>query len=107
VGDLSLNQPSEELERERLKTLLESQHAFPSRYTFKVIFHSIDGMEAQICAVVAEATGLQLGPHEVSLRKSSGARFTSMTLDIEVQNAETVLDLYKTLGGLENVVSCF
>jgi len=102
-----MNEQEEGLEKERLRALIESQHCFPGRYTFKVIYRNESGMDLRIREAIEESTEHKLAADQVAVRASSGARFISMTLDLEVRTAEDVLDIYAVLGKLENIVSCF
>ena len=94
-------------EKERLRELLESQHVFPGGYTFKVIYRSADGMSERICEAICESTGIEISVDNLAVRESSSANFLSMTLDLEVQSAQQVLDVYEVLGKMENIVSWF
>ena len=94
-------------EKERLRELLESQHVFPGGYTFKVIYRSAEGMSERICQAINQSTGIEINADNFSVRESSSANFLSMTLDIEVQSAQQVLDVYEVLGTMENIVSWF
>jgi len=102
-----MDEQAEQLEKERLRALLESQHAFPGSYTFKIIYRNEEGMDGVIRAAVEEATGIDVGDDIVAVRASSGANFMSMTLDLNVQSAQDVLDVYEALGKVKNIVSWF
>ncbi len=97
----------QELEKQRLRELLDSQHHFPGSYTFKVIYRSEEGMTAQICAAISESTGIEIRDEDFAVRESSSANFLSMTLEIEVERAQHVLDVYEVLSKVENIVSWF
>jgi len=102
-----VNDQERELEKQRLRELLQSQHHFPGSYTFKVIYRSEEGMTARICGVVSESTGIENREKNLSVRESSSANFLSMTLEIDVQSAQDVLDVYEVLSNVENIVSWF
>ena len=102
-----MNKQEHDLEKQRLRELLESQHHFPGSYTFKVIYRSEEGMTARICDAIGQATGIDIKEDDLSVRESSSANFLSMTLEIEVQSAQDVLDVYEVLSKVENIVSWF
>jgi len=93
-------------ERARLLDLLRSQHDFPGPYTFKVIYRNQPSAGDAILAALAElGAGDVVG--EPQLRASSSARFVSMSLDLTMDTAEQVLDVYGLLKGLDSVISYF
>ncbi len=102
-----MNEEEERLEKARLLALLESQHSFPGPYTFKVIYRNEDDMSERIRARIKEVTGIEVTDNQVAVRSSSAANFLSMTLDMDVQTAQEVLDVYDVLSTLEDVVSWF
>jgi len=87
--------------------LLKSQHQFPGPYTFKVIYRNEDGMAERIRSSIKDATGIEVSDRQVAVRSSSAANFLSMTLELDVQQAQDVLDVYEVLGGVEDIVSWF
>ena len=101
-----MNDEEARLETARLRELLESQHRFPGSYTFKIIYRSEEEMPDRIRDAVKAATGIDL-PTDSAIRASSGANFQSMTLDLQVETAQDVLDVYEVLSKLENIVSWF
>jgi putative lipoic acid-binding regulatory protein len=101
-----MNDEEARLETARLRALLESQHRFPGSYTFKIIYRNDDEMADRIREAVGGAMGIEL-PGELPIRASSGSKFQSMTLELEVQTAQDVLDVYEVLSELENIVSWF
>ena len=102
-----MDEQSQQLEKERFRALLESQHSFPGSYTFKVIYRNEEGMALVIRNAINEATGIEVGEDMVAVRASSGANFMSMTLDLDVQRAQDVLDIYDVLSKVKNIVSWF
>ncbi len=97
----------QEMEKQRLHELLESQHHFPGSYAFKVIYRSEEGITARICGAISEATGIEIRDEDLSVRESSSANFLSLTLEIDVQSAQHVLEVYEVLSNMENIVSWF
>lgn len=84
--------------------LLEEHHQFPGPYMFKVIGYQGGGFY-QAVRQVAEAV---LGPlsegRQVRSRPSSGDKYLAVTLDVEVESASQVLEVYAELKRLEGVV---
>ena len=102
-----MNEEDERREKARLLALLESQHSFPGPYTFKVIYRNKDDMSEHIRARIKEATGIKITDGQVAVRSSSAANFLSMTLDMDIQTAQEVLDVYDVLSTVEDIVSWF
>ena len=81
---------------------LRTAHDFPCEYTFKLIGDNTqalrDGAVAQVRAVFPELIPT------VSIRQSSKARHQSITIDVLLPNAESVVLLYtrfRRLPGLK------
>ena len=94
-------------EEARLLELLRLQHDFPGPYTFKVICRNVPGIVERIGAAAVAAVELVRPPPPPRQRASSGTRFVSLTLDVEVRAPEDVLELYKVLREQDDVISCF
>ena len=102
-----MTEPLLDAETERLLALLESQHDFPGHYTFKVIYRAEQVTVMTIVEALQAGTGLRAPVEAEKMRSSSGGRFGSVSLDIEVQNADQVLEVYGVLREIEGVVSYF
>jgi len=82
--------------------LLESTHSFPGVYQIK----AIGSVEEEFEARVVEAVATQLaGRSEIdySVRLTPQGRHVSITLDITVQNAQQIRDIYALLGELKGI----
>ncbi len=85
--------------------LLERFHQFPGDYMFKVI--GFGGQE--FTAAVDQAAETVLGPprdsqRRLSSRPSRGGRYTAVTLETKVSDAQQVLAIYAALKQVQGVV---
>jgi uncharacterized protein len=86
--------------------LLESTHHFPGPYRIKAIGAASGDFEGRVVeAVVAELAG----PSELdySVRTTPNGRYVALTLDITVQAAEQVRDIYARIRELEGLTLLF
>jgi putative lipoic acid-binding regulatory protein len=86
--------------------LLESTHQFPGIYRIKAIGIASDDFESR---VVAAAVAELAGPSELesSVRSTPTGRHIAVTLDITVQNAEQVRNIYARIRELEGLTLLF
>ena len=94
-------------QEERFLVLLESSHDFPGPYTFKLIYRSAPGLEDRLVERICESVGLPRPEDPPTLRRSGAGRFVSMSLELPIPSARRVLDVYRTIGELDEVVSYF
>jgi putative lipoic acid-binding regulatory protein len=86
--------------------LLESTHQFPGVYRIKAIGITSDDFEGRVVgATVAELAG----PSELdySVRTTPNGRHVALTLDISVQTAEQVREIYARIRELEGLTLLF
>jgi putative lipoic acid-binding regulatory protein len=88
--------------RESSKATLEETHDFPCPYQFKVIGDNSEEFVAQVVQVGVNVGGTDTEP-EVSTRESSSENYVSVTMELEVENAETILDVYDRVKELDGV----
>lgn len=86
--------------------LLESRHSFPCPYTFKVIGAGDIDLETAVAGCVRAELALDADP-PTSVRTTEGGRHQSVTVEPECPSAQSVLDLYKALRGLDGVLFLF
>ena len=94
MEDSKDHRPSEEL--------LESHHAFPGAYQIKAIGADTgDFVDRVLAAVLIEVSG----PGEIdhSVRTTAGGRHVSVTLEINVQSAQQVRDIYARIREIEGL----
>ncbi|MFW5966085.1 MAG: DUF493 domain-containing protein [Persicimonas sp.] len=81
---------------------LNEVHSFPGTYVFKVIGTNteefIDGVVEATLEVVGEDA-----EREVSTRESSGGKHVSVTVSVQVEDAEAVLEVYDEFKELDEV----
>ncbi len=92
------------LSQEALK-LLEEHHQFPGEYMFKVIGFAGEGFAEAVRAAAESVLGpLADDGRQVRCRPSSGGRYLSVTLEVEVAGGGQVLAVYQALRCVEGVV---
>lgn len=80
---------------------LKAVHEFPGPYTFKIIGDNVPELLHAVMAAVNAR--LPKANPEFSTRTSSGGRHQSITLILEVPDAEAVSVLYEEFHGLKGV----
>lgn len=83
--------------------LLESTHAFPGPYMFKVIGKAERGFVARTVAAVRAQLDADADP-PYSVREAVGGRHVAVTVEPTVQTAQQVLDIYGRLKALAGLV---
>lgn len=86
--------------------LLETTHAFPCAYLFKVIGNADESIVARIIAIFRQELTIEIDP-PFRVRESAGGRHLSVTVEPTVQSAHQVLAIYRRLGELQGVVMLF
>ncbi|MBO6200962.1 MAG: DUF493 domain-containing protein [Chryseobacterium sp.] len=81
-----------------LKEKLESQHNFPEEYLFKFI---VPGDSEKITEILRVFDGLK---YTLSNRESSKGKYTSVSLQCFVMDADQVIDIYQKVAKIENVM---
>ena len=87
------------------KEKLEAMHTFPGPFMFKVIGENTDDFQRQAVEVV-KSVAPDAEPR-VSRRESKGARHQSITMVVDVQNSQTVIDIYAKFSQLEGIKFMF
>jgi putative lipoic acid-binding regulatory protein len=93
-------------ERARALALLEANHEFPSAYSLSVIALNAEHVALRIATTVFEDVApeaLPPGAHE--RRPSSGGKYVSHRLTVQVASAEQVLTLYAKLRAIDGVMT--
>lgn len=80
---------------------LRDVHEFPGPFMFKVIGPNTDVFVAQVVQSVINALGA-VQP-QVSTRESSGAKHVSVTVEVQVESAEHVLEVYAGFQSVDGV----
>ena len=84
---------------DKLKLSLEETTTFPSNYMFKFIiptdkdkFKQIENMFNELGAVI-------------NSKSSKNEKFTSLTIMVDMQSADEIIEKYKEVGTVEGVIS--
>ncbi len=83
--------------------LLESTHNFPCRYLFKIIGADEDDFTARVISAVRVALEASVDPPH-RLRRTSGGRHVSVTLEPVLRSAHEVLAVYRSLCDTDGVM---
>lgn len=83
------------------KEKLDAMHTFPGPYMFKVIGDNTD--EFQTKAVEAVKSVAPNADPQVTRRESKEARHQSVTLEVEVESSQAVIDIYARLSEIEGI----
>ncbi len=87
-----------EEKKEQLRKQLEEFHTWPSVYMYKFIFPASDETIAQL---------KQMFPEEVeyTIKKSSGGKYTSVTIKEMVLNAEIIFERYEDVSSIDGIIA--
>jgi putative lipoic acid-binding regulatory protein len=83
--------------------LLESAHRFPGPYMFKVIGSTDNGFLARTVAAVREEVAAPVDP-PFRCKHTPGGRHVAITLELTMQTAEQVRDVYRRLLKLTGLI---
>ena len=87
-------------ERTNALTLLASHHTFPGEYAFRIVVHA--GCSTEVVSAVSTLVTRIVHVRE---RTSSGGRYVSLAVRVEIESAERVLDTYEVLSRIDAVVT--
>jgi len=87
-------------------SLLEQCHSFPCIYMFKVIGENTSAFYGAVLAEVSTELGGMMGQKaNLTSRLSSGGKYLSVTLRLEMESAEQVLKLYERFSKVKGLRS--
>lgn len=86
---------------ESLETLRET-HDFPCDYSIKVIGDNSQAFVTRVTKIGADLTREDVEPH-VDTRESGEGTYVSVTISLEVHEAETILEAYEGMKAIEGV----
>jgi putative lipoic acid-binding regulatory protein len=81
---------------------LNDVHSFPGEYVFKVIGANSDEFVDGVVEAVSDVVGEDVDT-EVSTRESSGGKHVSVTVIVNVPDAESVLEIYAGFQEIDDV----
>ena len=89
--------------RQRAIALLESQHAFPGEFEFRVVIRP--PAKAAVLGAVLAVTGGSGSLVDVTERPSTNGNYVALRIRTRVAAATGVLDAYEILRGVEGVLT--
>ncbi len=89
-------------DRDSILDKLNDVHEFPGPYRFKVIGPNNDDFASRIIQSVLNASGPSANP-DVETRESSKGAHLSLTVTIQAESAEHVLEVYDVLQTIDDV----
>jgi putative lipoic acid-binding regulatory protein len=91
------------MEREAALALLRSQHEFPGVFEFRVVVRP--AVAASVVTAMSAAAGEGASVREVTERHSKNGNYVALHVQIEVDDAERVLDVYAVLRVVDGVMA--
>lgn len=82
--------------------LLNSTHQFPGPFVFKAVGKAEEGFLGRVVATARETGRLEADP-DFTVRQSTTGKHVSVTVSVEVKNAEQVLEIYSALSDLKGL----
>ncbi len=89
-------------DRNTMYERLIAVHSFPDTYIFKVIGDNSQDFVSRVVQAAINVMGKEQRL-DVSTRSSSAGRHVAVTLSADVEDAETVLDIYEMLRVVQGV----
>jgi len=87
------------IDLERIKTVLDQNHDWPSVYMFKFIVPSDNEKIAQVEALFNSKTA------EIKMNQSKKGKFTSITAKEVMTSSDAVLKYYENAAKIEGLIS--
>ena len=84
-----------------LETLRET-HTFPCPYEFKVIGMNSSRFVARVVQVGVSRVGEAASPR-IATKESSKGKYVSVSMELEMQDAETILEIYEGFEDIDEV----
>lgn len=91
------------MEREDALELLRDQHDFPGVFKFRVVVRPES--VGSVLSAITTAAGEKSTVREVQQRVSRKGNYIALHVDIHLPSAETVLEVYAILQGLDGVLT--
>lgn len=86
--------------------LLESTHLFPGVYRIKAIGTTDNDFESRVVRAVVSLLPAE-SDLDYSVRSTPGGRHVALTLDVSVQSAEQVREIYAEIRALDGLTLLF
>ena len=81
---------------DKFRELLDGEYTWPARYTFKFVVAS--GQINEVEALFSEEA-------TISVKESSGGKYTSVTIQVEMAKADEIIDIYNKAANIEGIIS--
>lgn len=91
------------MDRDAALALLRKQHEFPGPFEFRVVVRPTNA--GTTLSAMAAAAGLEAKVESVTERRSRLGNYVALHVCIHVREAETVLDVYEVLRGIDGVLA--
>lgn len=82
-------------DKENFKEKLEASGQFPMLYMFKFIVPS--GKENEIAVFFPK--------NEIKIKPSSGGKYVSTTIQVMMETADQIVDIYEKVANIEGIIS--
>jgi putative lipoic acid-binding regulatory protein len=102
LTDGKTDEDSDEVRRRRALELLEANHVFPGPFFVSVIAQNDPAVERAVLAAAGLADDRDADAHDP--KESSGGKYVSHRLRVDVASAEAVLDLFARLRAVDGVI---
>lgn len=83
-------------DEQKFRELLDAEYSWPARYTFKFVVPS---------GQIDEVKQLFDTNAEIREKESSGGKYTSVTINVEMSNANQIIDIYTRASVIEGIIS--
>ena len=91
------------MKREEALELLQHQHTFPGPFDFRVVVRT--GTQAQVVTAMTAAAGEGARLANVTSRPSKKGTYEALLIQIDIESAERVLEVYEMVQTLPEVVT--
>ena len=81
--------------------LLRSSHTFPGPFRFRTVVRT--GETAGVLSAIAATAGREVGP--ITEKPSRKGTYVSLRVEVEVESAQQVLDIYAVLQAMDEVLA--
>lgn len=83
----------------RLKTELDQSNVWPAKYLFKFIVPSVND-NVQLVQNEFDSVGAV-----IITTKSKTGKFTSISVDVQMESSQQIIDKYLAVSGIEGIIS--
>jgi putative lipoic acid-binding regulatory protein len=83
-------------DEDKFRELLDAEYSWPARYTFKFVVPT---------GKIDEVKQLFSDDAEISVKESSGGKYGSVTILMNVSEANQIIDIYNRASTIEGIIS--